>query len=389
MELNLEKIKRGKEFKNFRALCEAVGLPFVKGNGRAVIIEKMNCHFTFKKLEGKQTLVITSVKSSPKIIMKYHGSQHLALSVPLMSQVMDFVGDENNYLQVSNSKLARILGLCNNAYYDPKSINLIKRHNSMDITSQQYRRIYSKFSTINASKQKRLIRNTLTKLQENGIIDYTQSFKKYSYSEEIMKEIREDVSRKSLVSYEIFDLKYASDTPRFGSLSHEEECNYVDFCIETMNNFGCATLKEIIDSGLQSRYNQKVRKWLITECNIYGVYEVYNIAPLRQRAFQYRFSLCQNFATLNNLCYRKSIEYEYKNKDLEILNEKAQSKYDEMCKEFILIKNKNTFNASILQNAIRPSITTGILPNSQYSISKDIKTSLMNKIVKLSNSSEF
>lgn len=389
MDMDLTQIKKGKKFKNFHELCDALGVPFKKGNGRKTLIDEMNRFFTFEKLDGKQTLVITSVKSSPKIRMTYSGGVYAPYSVPLLCKILDTAHASDNYLVVSYGALAKLMGLCNSNYNNHKFINSFVRTNFSHLSHHECKAVKDKFLETSLARQKRIIRSTLTQLRESGIISYTQAFRGISYDGLVMKEISDTVNSRRIVNYETLDLQYGGYNASYDNLTLHEEMTYMHNCYDVMRELGYTKLNELINGGKRGEYNQALRRKTINEQNYYNIYEVFIIKPLIHNPIHYQRSIAPEFCALNNLVHKKSCETNIKFKVQDDRLKAVNEAYVKMCDGLLEIPNKKALTANDIRKPIGIYLENDDLPFSQFYISPDMElSSFVNMIMKSINSSE-
>lgn len=302
--MNLEfvksKLKEGDIFKNRKALCEQLEVPYTnQTNPKNSQDKKWRQYFDFEKVKGTQKLRITKVFEYEKVDFSTKGSpmpEYLdpAVSLYLMDKYM--ASEDKSYVTISD--VAEAVGICSQyvtKFYSSDAIyNELRRKyssssNNKDNESKMFK-IMAGYVNKARSSYKGMIGGSLDRIEKLGLIKAKEvtliKSEKLNYKicrliehekyEDIKKLVIPSIYAKiqeNIISKDEKDEPYFKEAElcRIGIKDDElreaslEEKQF----IETVNNdvakkYGCTTMQEFLNENAR---NPGITKKFFNECN--------------------------------------------------------------------------------------------------------------------------
>jgi hypothetical protein len=221
--MNLEKIYVGLRFKNYKHMCEFLGIPVKVGKSKILQLEDLKRYFDFVKIGN--SFEITKIYSTKlEKVDKRKAGNNSIYSKHLELIFLNYLYNNNvkpsNKIQLSTINIALITGMCNKRYAYKEHLDLIGYVTNFDI-DDFYRRTGQKFH--------QLVKSLLRNLADRHILIVTKIFKivenkrTRTASENDVLTIN-DIYKKALI---MMDLKMESEV--YTKFKHKEYYNNIKF----------------------------------------------------------------------------------------------------------------------------------------------------------------
>lgn len=288
--MNLENVKSGTVFKNYKDMCEKIDEPIKKGNSKDYHLLDLERYFDYSKQGHK--IIINSIRDVPleKIPRGYnpYGDLIQILLLDLLARE-----GENATLHLSCTALLSSLSMVNTKYKYFR-YNTNKLYNATKINKTHLTEWYD----TTHSNLKHTLESTLNTLNKKALISWSYSvtfvFQNYEYRK-----------------------------------AYDEEVSYLLECERTvLDELKCADKSDLFKKGQWELFSEKVNSMLYDEYGVLYYYKSYEI--IYNRNMEFILDESKRLKHLLGEYERMEKQYELNNIIIHRLNENAEKRVEKV-----------------------------------------------------------
>jgi hypothetical protein len=270
--MQLDKVKVGDVFQNYKDMCSRLGMKISQGNSKIAQFKQLEEHFEWRKFGNK--IVITNEKKKKDTINEN----------TVESLLLNLLLEHGEILTVSKSYLYKLLHVINSNYtLCRKAPHLLANYLSVDIDN------INEFYESTDSMLDRMITKTLQYLQNRFLIDYrkVRMVRVAHASAKLNKDgnIAVDVALwEDEYGIEHVDLQHKGiNIIDFHRHATEEENDVIrKYEYEVLQNYGLKSKQELVRHGKWNEWRDSVNLLLREHHNIMYYYDAYEIRAHRK-----------------------------------------------------------------------------------------------------------
>ncbi|WP_144510011.1 hypothetical protein [Bacillus sp. FJAT-22090] len=293
--MNIENIKVGDIYKNYKALCEALEIK-AKTSGDSKVSQLKEIERFVEYSKKGHSFVIEKLHINPiKESVKVGGSRdHLPFSNELEMLLIDLLLSNGNKMIKSNSSLLRDLCMINSNYYEYFSNKeLLSSLLEMDLSH-----IADWYDATNASFKGHL-QTLLRKLENKKMITHEIVVMVVFVETNIQTTPTGFAKASDLMEYDaerdIFIERSVKPTTTVREASDKEVKLILEIEGEILDEYECKSVQEVYLKGLIKKYYKELSKRLFSELNIKRSYKAHKIHINHNRLLKEQESSLEEF----------------------------------------------------------------------------------------------
>lgn len=270
---NINKLKEGMVFKNYKELCDFLSEPVKSGKSKVAQLSMWESYFEFEK--EKYQIKILSIYDKPKGKMSRYGFIN-----DIEELILDLVVQDKNSenLFLSKNQLFKLLRMTNENY------NFSRYHiPKLSIFTKISENEIHEFYDLSKSALTRSVENALRKLENKSLIKWSSALTVCRIKPQcVSNESGIKVNRTVIGKNDYDENLYKYDTEISINQVHTEASSKEIKAIlsaerQVMDELNCKDKQEVIKLGLWSTYIEKVKNIIFESHNIVFYYDSYKI----------------------------------------------------------------------------------------------------------------
>lgn len=279
--MNIENLEVGKIYKNYKVMCEALGVNIEAGNSKKAQLKEWERYFEYTKQGNK--FIINTIYDEPKEKQDFRngGNNKVKYIDKIEKLILDLlVQDENNgHVFLSKNKLLQTLKMVNENYsygkYKPQKLSKYTNVKKEEI---------SDFYEISDDMLQRNLEAALKNLRNKALIVWKTSLT-IGYIETYVP-LNEDAEVKATrkqVMDSNGDIEYVYDVAQPAKRMVHQKANEIEEKLiihtekEVLNTFGFKAIKDVFRYNKSEEFYKRVQSILFEKHNIYLYYNSYEI----------------------------------------------------------------------------------------------------------------
>lgn len=278
--MNLDNIKPGDEFKNYKYLCDALSVECKSGNQKKAQLNEWERYFSFVKIGHRIKIKEVYSQPKPKKDRRTNGNNSSEHIKHIEKLIIDLLHQDKNEgeLFIPKNILYRELQMTNANYMIGKRKPL-KLSKITNVSKEEINEFY----TLTDGMLQRNVEAALKRLRSKALIMWSNSLTVGFIKTEASLN---DYGHIKAREYKDFD-KYGDELYHYMSDVHEKTIHRkatdeeIKLILSTerdlLRDYQCESIAEVYKKGLQDKFYKEVHEILFDKANIYLYYNSFEI----------------------------------------------------------------------------------------------------------------